>query len=78
VFKGGHGQAGGAPQLGIVDDRLVAARLNSVSSMAFIGLPRPMNRAGIAAPVSGAAASLRRKESVAICGSSQALRPLIN
>src|SRR5664280_2349186 len=52
--------------LGLGSDRATAAhaRLNSVFSMAFIGLPWPMNRAGIVVPVSGAAANVRMMESV--------------
>jgi len=38
--------------------------------MAFIGLPCPINRAGIMDPVSGAAASLRMMRSLAISVSS--------
>src|ERR1039458_7547333 len=60
--------------LGLGSDRATAAhaRLNSLSSMAFIGLPCPMNRAGIVVSVSGAAARVRMMESVAIEFSSAA------
>ena len=56
VVEGGHCQLGGASQPGVVDDGLVA----------FIGLPWPMNRTGMVAPVSGASASLGIVKSVAI------------